>query len=597
MATDGIERLHYFQRQYLGAEDFKAQQQYHRDMRRRHNIGHHTWGIVVGLALVEKPAESGNGVDVFIEPGMAVDGFGREIIVPEPTKLSPSDFEAFATLAHREVWIAYAEERAKPPASGYELCDVEDQSARVRETFRIVIEPSPPYHEDIVVGGKVLTPPPPVIPGDLTIPADESVPYQELTDEEPLPRWLVRLLEGRRYAGAVADELLAPAKKLVVRDRGTATPLPAADPGLSMTVEGALQVDRLLTAKDDVQIHGGKIDFRDAGGNGGGPLFTIQRDDAGGAGGKDLRIKIGNDSSGKNRLVIRSANNDKVTVADNGNTTIDGDLSVLNEKNLLIDGGRLNIQKKGSTPSEWALKVDNENLQFIEPDDGDRVVLELLDVSGDLDAPVLRLHGQANATLSSNQLVDLTDGGDTTLHTHPSATTLQKGMVEIASAGETAINGESGARLVIAANDTRLLTQLQKNELTGGGLTTLHRHPNGILNNVRTVSLFADNGTDIIEVNLFVQKRVVALISMRGLDPRASFDSGDGMFADILEIDGVNPFFLGTFSGGAHLGPPGSISNLFTSSFTGSAQRIRFRLRSTQDASVWATAVVFFEDL
>jgi hypothetical protein len=314
-------------------------------------------------------------------------------------------------------------------------------------------------------------------------------------------------------------------------------------------------------------------------------------------------VKIGDDSDGENRFAIVSEDEeDRFTVQDDGttnihgNTTIDGDLTIANSHNLKIDGGQLQLQKPGQADPDWALRIDGENLQFIEPDDGDRVVFEILDSTADITSPSIRLHGEEAATLSAEQLIDLTDGGDTTLHTHPSATTTSKGMVEIANSTETGVNGESGARLVVPANDARLLSVTQKNELTGGGLTTLHRHPNGILNNVLTVQLFADDSTDSIAVMLGSPKRVVAFIHVSSINPRADFDSGDGMFADIFDVDGVRPPG-DSYSGGDHLGAPGSSSNLFAALYTGQAQSITFRLRSTQDASVWADAIVFFEDL
>src|SRR5438874_2180980 len=58
MANDVIERLRYYEHQYLGALDFEDEQGYHRDMRRRHNIGLHAWGIVVGLELEERDPTS-----------------------------------------------------------------------------------------------------------------------------------------------------------------------------------------------------------------------------------------------------------------------------------------------------------------------------------------------------------------------------------------------------------------------------------------------------------------------------------------------------------------------------------------------------------
>src|SRR2546425_454266 len=99
MPVDDIERLHFYQRQYLGAEDLEAQQTYHRDMRRRHNLGQHTWGIVVGLELIETPLDGDpGGVDVYITRGMAVDGFGREIVLLDAVKLDPALFSGFGNV-------------------------------------------------------------------------------------------------------------------------------------------------------------------------------------------------------------------------------------------------------------------------------------------------------------------------------------------------------------------------------------------------------------------------------------------------------------------------------------------------------------------
>src|SRR5918998_4607443 len=141
MATEEIERLNYYQGQYLGAEDFKAEQAYHRDMRRRHNLAHHTWGIATGLELVQRETEGGEGVDVYVKPGMATDGYGREILVSEPHKLSAADFAGFDTSGFKKIYIASDEEQARRPAFGFGACEGDNSFARVRETFRIVVEP------------------------------------------------------------------------------------------------------------------------------------------------------------------------------------------------------------------------------------------------------------------------------------------------------------------------------------------------------------------------------------------------------------------------------------------------------------------------
>lgn len=611
MADNTVERLNYFQRQYLGAQDFIDAQTYQRDMRRRHNLGPHTWGIVTGLELVERPVEGGGDArDVFILPGLAVDGYGREIILFRPLQLDPALFLRFGAANHYSVWIGYEEETA----NSNNIFNCEDNAFnRIVETYRIYVEPDEPQPAGVVVDGNLAGPTNP----NLKIPPDVSVPYQELPGDD-LALWLLplgevrwdgsqflaaaegRLSRGRRYAGLVGEALLAPAAALTIRDRLT-TSLAAGDAGVAVTLEGSLQVERDITAKDDVHVDGGMIDFRQPDGSEEG-LFRLKRLSSETTPGSDVQVKIGNASAGDNRFAVVSEDDkDRFVVQDDGtttitgNTTIDGDLTVANEHNLKLDGGQLQLQKMGEATPDWGLKVSGEHLQFTEPDDGDRVVFEILDSTGDPDSPSFRLHGEAAATLSATQLIDLTDGGDTTLHTHPGATTTQKGMVEIALSSETGATGDSGARLVVAADDARLLTVTQKTDLTDGGLTTLHRHPNGILNNVRTVQLSANNNTDSISVNLGSTKRVVAFIHLRAMDPLANFDRGDGFFADIFRVDGVRPPG-GSWFGGDHLGSNGSNSNLLPGLYTGLAQTITFRLRSVQDAVVWADGVVFFED-
>ena len=77
MATDQAERPQFFEGQYLGAADLAAAVDYARFQQARHRLGAHTWGIAVGLRLCETDNVSG-GVDVTIEPGYAVDGFGQD---------------------------------------------------------------------------------------------------------------------------------------------------------------------------------------------------------------------------------------------------------------------------------------------------------------------------------------------------------------------------------------------------------------------------------------------------------------------------------------------------------------------------------------
>ncbi len=70
----------YFDGQRLTAADLKAAQDFHRELRWQHNLALHGTGIVEGLAV---DGERGDVV-LRIAPGFALDGRGRELILPEP---------------------------------------------------------------------------------------------------------------------------------------------------------------------------------------------------------------------------------------------------------------------------------------------------------------------------------------------------------------------------------------------------------------------------------------------------------------------------------------------------------------------------------
>ncbi|MCY0916455.1 hypothetical protein [Massilia antarctica] len=73
-----IMRVHYRERQRLGAADLRFEQDYRLGLGGRHGLAHHGWGIVRGLRLVAA------GAGYLLTPGIAIDGYGREIVVPGP---------------------------------------------------------------------------------------------------------------------------------------------------------------------------------------------------------------------------------------------------------------------------------------------------------------------------------------------------------------------------------------------------------------------------------------------------------------------------------------------------------------------------------
>lgn len=314
MPENSIERLNFYQGQFLRAQDFRDEQLYHRDGRRRHNLGPHTWGIVAGLELVERDPESGAGKDVFVQPGLAVDGYGREVLVFRPFKLDTRDFLRFATDNHYEVWIAYDEEPVNRIERGYGGC--EDEYNRTRETYRIFVEPETPQPARVTVDGRLVGPPTGT-DDPSNIPPDLSVPWQELPDD-PRERWMIRLgsvrwtgsgfdqaaagrlTQGRQYAGAVAALLYSPSGELRMRHRLLGQ-LDPGESGIFVDVEGQLQVERDAIAKANLHIDGGQLDFRLADGSEGG-LYGLRRVES--DTGYDLQVRIGDQQNGDNRLVV-----------------------------------------------------------------------------------------------------------------------------------------------------------------------------------------------------------------------------------------------------------------------------------------------------
>jgi hypothetical protein len=80
-----LERLRYFPRQLLTADDMRTEQEYFRERQKRHNRLLHGWGVVCGLEVV---LDKENGpFAVRVCPGYALGPYGDEIYVPESVPL------------------------------------------------------------------------------------------------------------------------------------------------------------------------------------------------------------------------------------------------------------------------------------------------------------------------------------------------------------------------------------------------------------------------------------------------------------------------------------------------------------------------------
>jgi hypothetical protein len=155
-----IERVRYFPRQLLTADDMRVEQEYFRQRLRRHNLYLHGWGITCG-ALVE-PAPSGDKHwQVRVCPGFVISPQGDDISIddcvlldlktgqptPDPCTVRypcPPEGAMPGRDQRSVVYVAvrYAECPARPvrvPPAGCGCDDIDCEYSRVRESFELKV--------------------------------------------------------------------------------------------------------------------------------------------------------------------------------------------------------------------------------------------------------------------------------------------------------------------------------------------------------------------------------------------------------------------------------------------------------------------------
>jgi hypothetical protein len=167
-------RVNYFRNQYLRRQDFSDEQAYQIALQRRHNIGQHSWGIVVGLELAFE-----NGALV-VRPGLAIDGYGRELLLPVK---KPIDSVEFLRLGSNrlDVWLFYENTLGAGAPSGYVACgETAGNYYRSNETPRIFLERA--------AVSRVTARRPKSVPATIL-----EAPTQLQTNDDPLAVWPVYL--------------------------------------------------------------------------------------------------------------------------------------------------------------------------------------------------------------------------------------------------------------------------------------------------------------------------------------------------------------------------------------------------------------------
>ena len=295
----------FFEGQYLGADDLSALVTYFRGAGARQRLMAHAWGVAAGLDLVAVEIAAGE-YQVSVLPGIAIDGYGRLIVVTQPTEIDAEKLVGIGS-GMVKVWIRYDQQAIRAMRPGYDTCGASDAYARIEESFEIELGERPSVldrQSGVTVAGAVVDDAREAahsVNAGAPLHCDGSVPYQELPADDDDARWLVPLgvvswmsatssfrdlTEDQRLAdrmfrrsfGAVAGEILAADGLLRLRDRATgfdadiaaACGAHATGPMDYVICEGALTARELIWLEGatrvtgDLRLFGKRLEFRDA---------------------------------------------------------------------------------------------------------------------------------------------------------------------------------------------------------------------------------------------------------------------------------------------------------------------------------------------
>lgn len=114
--SQSFKRPHFFNGKLLTAGDLNREQEYHREKSKLHNRSLHGFGIVSGLTVTLK-----EGL-IVVDPGLALDCEGNELVVNTIQSISPAAIEADCHTTY--VSLRYAEENTDPVSTGNETATI-----------------------------------------------------------------------------------------------------------------------------------------------------------------------------------------------------------------------------------------------------------------------------------------------------------------------------------------------------------------------------------------------------------------------------------------------------------------------------------------
>lgn len=218
------ERPAFFEGQILAAADLTSAVDYGRAQAARHERYLHDWGIAEGLELTTAPDSSGQYVDVTLSPGIAIDGTGREIIVPASVLLSTADFfnaNGASPQAGASYPILLSGLDTNPPAAPLTTgaCGPGGQPTRTEEGYVLAYGA---LGAGLSLDGQQV---PDVTQGPVPAPGE---PWQVLVGfvqcDPSGQHFTAATVAGRRYVGVKADTVSALSGTLALRSQPTATP-------------------------------------------------------------------------------------------------------------------------------------------------------------------------------------------------------------------------------------------------------------------------------------------------------------------------------------------------------------------------------------
>jgi len=148
-------RNNFFTGKLLLERDFTDEQHYFIDKHRLHNKRLHGWGVVCGLKVKQHPTPGCRDRFVCIEPGLALDCCGREVVVREEECFDIPALPAVVALAKAadgkphelQLCLRYKECGSEPIPVLYDECGCDDARClpnRILESFELDVAIDPP---------------------------------------------------------------------------------------------------------------------------------------------------------------------------------------------------------------------------------------------------------------------------------------------------------------------------------------------------------------------------------------------------------------------------------------------------------------------